>query len=920
MPRPATSSEEPRGPTISGPPLPESELAGPLTRVFADAARDSPERVFLRSRDIEGEDRTYGGFLQEAERAARGLIAAGLLPGERVGLLSENRPRWCSAYAAVLLAGGVVVPLDAELPAPALAQVLDDCQAVGLLASAGLLERVGEAHPLLEGRRLFCLDGTSGPAPGWSELTSESAGTPLPPVEGGDRPAAIIYTSGTTGAPKGVLLTHRNLLAEIAGVRRAVEIEPDDVALMFLPLNHVLAQLGSFLLAAAFRARVVHARIETGEELIEVVREEDVAILLAVPLLFHLIRDRIAGRIAAASPPKRWVARGAMLASGALRRTLGWNAGPLLFREVHRRLGPSLRLLISGGARLDPAAQRDLTRLGFTVAQAWGLTESGGGSTLTPPGAIEIGSVGRPLAGVEVRIDRPDASGAGEVCLRGPTLSPGYHGRARETAAVRRGDWLLTGDLGRLCGEELFITGRSKEMIVLASGKNVHPEEVESQLARSPLIRELCVLGRSAEPGGAEHLHAVAVPDWDRLRELGVASAHPEIHDELQRLAQDLPPWLRVGSFQLSRDPLPRTPTRKLKRFEVRALADREAAEGAPQEDPIPDDPREAALLECREGERIAALAQRHGRPRRPLRARSSLELDLGLDSLGRTELLLAVESAFDLRLGDGEAAAIRTLGELIEAVRDRGAHTERTGFDASTWTEVIAAAAPDDLPPWLREGPSPLANLPARTVLALARALSRPLLRPRVRGLEHLPPAGPYLICPNHLSYLDGFLLGAFLPARARDRLFGLGATVHLSGGLRSRLARLFSIVPTDTDRNLLPSMRVAAAGLKRGLILGVFPEGRRSFDGAVGELRRGAAILATELALPVVPCAFAGTFEAWPRTRRWPRPARVSMTFGAPIEPEPGGEDPQGAYERLNERLRRRWFELGALERAGD
>ncbi len=922
MARAAPSAGEPRGPTLTGPPLRESALAGPLTRVFEEAARESPDGVFLRSRDLEGEDRTFAGFLEEAERAARGLIAAGLLPGERLGLLSENRPRWCVAYAAVLLAGGVVVPLDAELSAPALSQMLDDCQARGLFVSAELLERVGRDRPLFceEGRLLFCLDGPSGAVPGWSELGSEAGTTPLPQIEGGDRPAAIIYTSGTTGAPKGVILTHRNLLAEIEGTRGALRVEPDEVALMFLPLNHVLAQLGSFLLAAAYRAEVVHARIGSGEELLKSVREEGVAILLAVPLLFHLIRDRIVERISAASPPRRWLARAAMLANGALRRTLKWNAGPLLFREVHQRVGPRLRLFVSGGARLDPTAQRDLMRLGFTVAQAWGLTESSGGSTFTPPEAIEIGSVGRPLAGVEIRIDRPDAGGVGEVCLRGPALSPGYHGRERETAATRRGEWFLTGDLGRLSGSELFITGRSKDVIVLPSGKNVHPEEVEGHLASSHLIREICVIGRRSGSEEAEELHAVVVPDWDRLRELGIASAHPEIHDELQRLAQDLPPWLRVGSFQLSRDPLPRTATRKLKRFEVRALAERgDEGDALDEVDPTRHDPREAALLESPEGRRVVDLARRYGRPRRPLRAGSSLELDLGLDSLARAELLLAAESDFDLRLESAEMSAIQTLGDLIEAVRARAGASRKATVEASTWSEVIAAAGPSDLPPWLREGPTPLAGLPARAILALARALSRPLFRPRVRGLEHLPPTGPYLICPNHLSYLDGVLLGAFLPPRARGRLFGLGATIHVQGGLRSRLARLFAIVPTDTARNLLPSMRVAAAGLKRGLILGVFPEGRRSFDGAVGELRRGPAILATELALPLVPCAFAGTFEAWPRTRRWPRPARTSMTFGAPLEPEPAGGDPNGAYERLNERLRQRWIELGALERAG-
>ena len=521
----------------------EAATGASVTEVFIDAAREAGDRLFLKSRSLPNERYTYAGFLDEARAVAGHLVARGVAPSQRVAILSENRPRWCVAYLAVLLAGGVVVPIDAQLPEDGVLNILRDSGCVALFDSDRQRERLGDRLDEAPSTRvLLSLDDTPGSPDGHDALRRPTS-HPLPKPLAGDDPLAIIYTSGTTGEPKGVILTHRNVRAEMVGVQRALELSGDDVLMMFLPLNHVLSQLGGFVLAAPFRVTVVHAEIKRGEELLQVVREEGVTILLAVPLLYHLIHERMWSAIDA----RPWVARrvaAALMALNAGLRRIGWNVGPILFKAAHAPFGESLRLLYSGGAMLDPRVQRDFHALGFTLGQAYGLTETTGCATATRPDRVPLGSVGAPLDGVSVRIVEPDNDGIGEVQLKGDIVTPGYFERPAESAALFDGEWLRTGDLGRVDARgDLTITGRIKEVIVLGSGKNIYPEELEQHYARSPIIQELCVVGQRRSGGAdrTEKLHAVVVPDFDECRRQGIQSVGVALNNAVSKLSQSPP-------------------------------------------------------------------------------------------------------------------------------------------------------------------------------------------------------------------------------------------------------------------------------------------------------------------------------------------------------------------------------------------
>jgi len=886
-------------------------LDTPLARVFDAAAAAGPERPFLVSSVRPDEAYSFGAFAEEARAIARGLCGLGIVPGERVAVWCPNRPRWCVAYAAVLYAGAVVVPLDAELAPQHLDTVLGDAGARAIfVGSSGLEAALAAVAGSVE---VLCLD-EAGPLP-WSALRERGAGLQLPELRGGDVPAALLYTSGTTGTPKGVVLTHRNLRGEIRALQIAAYLSSDDVLLMLLPLHHLLAQLGSFVLAAAFEAKVVDVEARDGNELLAATRENGVTLLLAVPLLLHLIHDRIERRLAARPWPQRTLARGLLRASGLLRR-LRLNPGKLLFREVHRAFGPALRLIVSGGSALDPRAQRDLHRLGFTIIQAYGLTESCGAATATARDDATPGSVGYPVAGVGVRIREPDGEGIGEILLRGPIVTPGYYRMPEATAELVRGGWLHTGDLGRLDGRgRLWITGRSKDVIVLGNGKNVYPEELESHYVRAAHVSELCVISRRREhgPDRTEKLHAVCVPDWERLAEGGITSVRGQIHFELEGLSLQLPAWQRVLTFELRREPLPRTPTRKVRRFQVAAEAS--GPDGPGPEELQEDDPASAARLESPTGRVVRGLIEERVGAVGVLRGRSSLELDLGLDSLNRMELLLAIEQELGVAIADDEAERLTTVDELLVLLETKAAGAG-TGDEArSSWPQLVADAGDPDLPEWMtRRRPWPL-RAASSLFFGMLNVLTRTYLGLRVEGCEHLPQRGAFLICPNHESFLDGPLLISALPSAVRPRTFALAEAAHVASWWGRLLSPLFQVVPTDANRALRPSMRAAAAALKRDRVLIVFPEGARSPDGTLKELKQGSAILACELGLPIVPVGIEGAFESWPRGRSWPRPGATRVRFGPPLsvdELDDVAEEGGTAYARTTERLAERLREL--------
>jgi long-chain acyl-CoA synthetase len=882
---------------------------------FQQAAERFGERTAIEVQGRDGLDTwSYARLRARAEHFASLLSARGVGRGDRCALLAEDGALWCAAFLGMMRLGAVPVPLDTTYTPAQVSRLVSDSGARVIAVSPRFREKV-------EGGACssFVLDDESAPVGG---TRADIPGVTLEPEE----TAVMVYTSGTTSDPKGVVLTHGNLAAEIDSAMSVISINEDDAILSVLPLFHVLAQLANLLIPLSLGARVVFMETVSSGELMRAFHDRDISAFCCVPQFYHLIHERVLEQVARGGRLGR-AAFGFLLGTtGFLRERLGINLGPLVFKRVHRALGPRMRLLVTGGSRLDPRVGRDLYRLGFNILQAYGLTESTGAATVLRPDDPHVDSVGQALPDVELRIvptgsagdgegaPATDAEAIGEVAIRGPVVSPGYFQRPDASAVTFRDGWLHTGDLGYLdSAGRLFITGRAKEMIVLGSGKNIYPEEIEAHYAQSPYIKELCVVGRSL-PGApaSERLHAVVVPDFEVLRERKVFNSRDMLRFEIETLSSQLPGHKRILSYDVVTEDLPRTTTRKLKRFEIERRLD--AAGLADTEPDRPEDEEERAWSTDPEVARVLEVIKSATHAPDAVRRSANLELDLGLDSMGRVELLAALEARFGVSLPEGVVHGIHTVGELVDAVRAAGtAEPGETGADFDPWSNLLDDVSDDDpaVAPILVSRPLLTAvGFVACKLLYVAAWL---LLGLRVSGREHLPREGPFLISPNHQSFLDVFLLVSALPFRVFRNMFYVGASEYFETPFWAWIARLIHVVPVDPDANLVRAMRAGAHGLRNGKVLILFPEGERSIDATIKTFKKGAAILSLKVGAPIVPVALDGMFDIWPRARQ-PRfskllplsGARARIRFGPPLEPVEEVTRAEDAYVAVTARLR--------------
>jgi len=863
---------------------------------IADAAARHAARPAIEYVRADGrvETTTYQALVGEAGRFAGWLRDAGLAHGDRAAILADNDAHWIAAYLGTLAAGGVAVPLDTAYTSGQVRTVVESSGARVLFttprhldtARAAIADRPGGSAP-----RLVLLAGSAPDAAGVTAPETVAAAEPAPAAaDAADADAAVIlYTSGTTADPKGVVLTHRNLDAERLAVLSVIDASARDAVLGVLPLFHALAQMANLLLPLSIGARVVFLETASSTSLLAALESRGITIFACVPQFFYLIHQRVASELARAGVVRRTLARAIIETNVRLRDAVGWNPGRRLFGRAHRALGPSMRVLVTGGSRFDPVIGRDLYGMGFTLLNGYGLTETSGAASLQRPGDRFTTSVGPPLPGVDVRIDDD------EILLRGPIVMREYFQRPDATAEVLRDGWLRTGDLGRIDAEgRIHITGRRKEIIVLASGKNLYPEEIEAHYLGCPFIREMCVMGlsRPGEPA-AERLHAVVVPNDAALRERGIVNVGELLRFEIETLSVALPAHKRILSYDISSAPLPRTTTGKLKRPDIARAARARAAAARHEERPLTAAEREW-LSDPARARLAGAAAARLGRA--SIAPQANLELDLGLDSMERVELLTALERLAGTRVPAEVRATIFTVADLIEAVGAGAPAGDAASTPASpdddAWERLLASEPPADLTRGLAR-PKPVRFFVYFCLLRGLGAAAAVGLRLRASGRAHVPRTGAFILCPNHQTFFDAAAVSARLPFHVLRRTFAVGAAEYFATPVTAWFASAANIVPVDPDANLVTAMQAAAAGLRLGKVLLLFPEGERTIDGDLKKFRKGAAILSARLGVPIVPVALDGLYDLWPRGRpfQWRRllpwrAAPIAIRFGAPIQ----------------------------------
>ena len=861
---------------------------------------------------------SYAELADHARRLARGLAERGVGRGDHVALQAGNRPEWIAACLGAIWAGAVVVPLDVQMGDAMLAHALED-------SCAGFIFTTIEGADRLEG-----LDAKSTPEPilldagedderSWRRLLSDRDAE-LPELEMEDL-AALFYTSGTTGTAKGVPLSHGNLAFQLDTLLDADLLIEDDRILLPLPLHHVYPFVIGMLTPLCAGLPIVMPHALTGPQLVRALNKGEVTLIVGVPRLYDALYSGIEERIKSGS---RLGARLFEAGGGLnvwLRQRTGLRIGEPLMHPLRKRFGPNLRVLASGGAALDPELARKLEALGWRVAVGYGLTETSPLLTLNPPDGAKLGSAGRPIPGIELRLDpsaMPDESEGGserwegrtdeaheegEILARGPGVFSGYRNMPGETEEVLTDDgWYRTGDLGYFDDDGyLYVTGRASTLIVTEGGKNVQPEEVEGSYEESPAIDQIGVLQKDGK------LVAVVVPDLGEVRKREDGGVENAVREAIEEGSKRVPSYQRLSDYAITREPLEQTQLGKLRRhlLEDRYDKAKEGGEGQGEEGAGPISPEEMSeedrgLLEDPATKQIWDLfADRYPDARPTLD--TSPQLDLGVDSMEWVNLTMEIGERTGVELDEETIDGIDTVRDLLRAIAE-GAESGETASGASP-LEHPEEVLSDEQKRWL-EPLGPAESALARGLYLLDRAIMKSLFRLRVKGLENLPKERPFVVTPNHLSYLDPFALAAALGYRRLRQTHWAGSmNVAFGNPLTRFVSRLAQAVPVESDRSGVSSLAFGAAALERGKSLIWFAEGQRSHSGELQLFRPGVGLLLDHFRVPVVPVSLSGTYEAMPPGSALVQPKKITVIFGEPLNVD--DLDRQGEGDRPQDRI---------------
>jgi long-chain acyl-CoA synthetase len=839
--------------------------------------------------------RTRQWSYEAVGRAAR-LFAARLHTGgftreDKILLWGENRPEWIVAFWGALLCGIPVVPIDYRASA-------DFVQRVQTIVGARLM-LVGdevEAPAGIDAWRLASIEQEHQKGMDGDEaLLAQRRATITK-----DDVVEIIFTSGATAEPKGVLITHRNILANIVPIEREIlkyrkYIFPFAPIrfLNLLPLSHMFGQAMATFIPPMVSGEVTFMRSFNPQEIVRQIKSRRISVLVSVPKILDVLREYIVRTFPDAAEPSP--------------DKMHWLKRWWLYRRVHRAFGWKFWSAVVGAAPLDPALEEYWGRLGFLVVQGYGLTETAPIVTLNHPFSAQKGSVGKPIHGVEVKI-APD----GEILVRGENVTRGYYGNPEGSIDAFEDGWLHTGDIGGLDDQgRMFIRGRKKEMIVTPEGLNVFPEDVERVLNDIRGVRDSAVVGRSWN--GEERVHAVLVLDSP-----GAAADAPDAGDIVREANAALGDHQKIRSHSVwPADHLPRTEgTRKLKRREIKQWVDAGAA------------PNIAARAGRRD-ESLEMIVARFAKSRGTVTRETTVD-ELGLSSLERVELLMAIEDRFQTTLDEAAFAEVKTVGDLEALVarsradvdeRPAPAHAHGPSPDAPhPIARERGALEPVDFPSWNRSRPAWFLrriSLPT-WILPLGRAFAWV----KVSGLEHLANLrGPVVFAANHQSHMDGPMILWSLPARwrywtatamakeffkahffpqqySRGEWFTNSLNYYLS-------ALFFNTFPLpQREAGTRQTLRYIGELFGDGYSLLIFPEGRRTEAGEISTFRAGIGMIGARLDVPVVPVRIVGLHKVLHPTWKMAVPGPAQVIFGPPIRLE--GDDYAAQAARVEAAVR--------------
>jgi long-chain acyl-CoA synthetase len=833
----------------------------------------SDERAYGQRRGYRMEWFTYAQVLEMALRFCRELDSRGIGKGDRVMLWGENCAEWVAAFFGCALRGAIVVPMDDAASADFAARVSQQVEAKLWVCSRRHAQHFGEASAI----PIIVLEDLSRIAGGTPALLSDV-------LIGRDDTLQIVFTSGTTAEPKGVVITHGNVLANIAPLEREMRqylkyerwVHPVRF-LNLLPLSHVFGQfLGTFL-PPLLGGIVIFQEELKPSEIISTIRRERVSVLVSVPRVLQSLKQKIERDLEDRGVIEDFRRR-FRAAEGKHFLHRWW-----MFRAIRRQFGWKFWAFICGGAALDAESEEFWGRLGYAAIQGYGLTETTSLISVNHPFKLGKGSIGKVLPGREVKLAED-----GEIMIRGGGVAAGYWnqtgmgraaGEASEAGAVTDKDgWYRTGDVGALDeAGNLYFKGRKKEVIVTPAGLNIYPEDLEAALRQQPEVKDCVVVG--IERGGNAEPCAVLI-----LRDDARAAV------VVERANQALAEFQRMQMFVVwPEQDFPRTGTQKPRRKLIAEFAAREISQ--PGGRPSASDSAVMELIGRITGRNPTELDHEAMRD-------SDLSSGLGLSSLDRVELISALEDRYQVDLSETRFSAARTVRDVERMLS--GETRARAEYHYPAWVLRCPVT-------WLRWFAQYLLMRPAMILLGL----------PRIEGRENLQGcSGPLLVVCNHISDVDFAFVQAALPARLRNRiatatrgeaLEALHTPPASRGFFRSIYDRtgwvlgvsLLNLFPLPREAGFRQSFAYAGRAVDQGYSVLVFPEGRYTVDGKIGPFRAGIGLLANNLGIPVLPMRIVGLFEVKKKGRKIARPTEIEVRIGRPLNFAPGSDPSQIAQE---------------------
>lgn len=895
--------------------------------LIADQAKAYPNKTALQ---MITEDKwvrySYRQLYDISRRIACSLWSRGYRTGDRLILFAENQPEWGIAYLGAAQIGITVVPVDRQTPEREIFALANFTGAKAILTSETLASHLN--HAMLQSAdetpsvALLNINHFCQPVEFEHRQESQSASfdgsDPDQPEATGDFPdvdiqpdtiASIIFTAGTTVEAKGVMLSHKNFIANVLAVAHALPPRDTDQFLSILPLHHALEFTCCFLMSIYGGATVTYPNTLKPTVVLDAMQETKTTVVIGVPRMFKLIYDTIM-RYVVKSPTE-----------------MDSPPDEAVIEAFQTALGGNMRVLVSGGAALSTEIYDAFQRFGLTIYQGYGLTETAPVLTVNPHHKSKRASAGVPVNGTQVQIHRPNADGIGEIIAQGPSIMAGYYRNQGATEHMMREGTLYTGDLGYVDADSyLYITGRLKDVIVSSAGKNIYPVELEELYHHSPDIAEICVVGVNIGDSHGEEVHAVIVPN--RRGKPEPAEVEAAIRQHLQKCARDLPSYQRLHKTHFWESELPKLPTfeihrRRVKEMLLEQLSEKtrdNAASGGSTSSIAAADPHEAQpstqpdwISEGWEGAIAAELSRLSRLPLERIRLEDHLDSDLGLDSLARVELLLLLEAKLQLPIPDEMVTQIRTVGDVIKTVKALQAQPDLHNVESGT------AYSPRVERSSFTEIGLPHMSIKTRLLRFGMRLAYKGYFSIKTYGTANIPRGQPCIFVANHSSHLDtGAVVTALGKAArgikilaARDYFFNTRFKAWFFG-------KLFKFLPFERKDNFsqfLQDVRASHETMLENRCLLIYPEGTRSVTGELQPFKAGLGLLARETGAPIIPTYIDGAYQALPKGKHLPRRKSIKVVFGEPMtlhSSEGGATINHEAYRAFVDEVRGRIEEL--------